>query len=166
VLFREAQQTPRSTTLHLQRIILDDRGCRTQLFTENLNDLEERLRMRHESWQQVSRVDCEDFAWFEGNRICGTPLAVQSGNLTVEIAGPEKIQHDLLSIGRCVHDFGAPRQHNHQTIAWVTTPTHDFILGKTPRVASADQPIECSVRQAPKEGIGSQEWSNSRGKFE
>src|SRR5215813_13502466 len=119
--------------------------------------------MRHESWQQVSGVDCENFARFESNRICCTPLAVQSGNLAVEIAGH---QHDLLCIGRCVHNLGAARQHDHQTIAWVTTATHDFISGETPCMASANQPIESSVGQTSKEGICPQEWSNSRGEFE
>ena len=66
---------------------------------------EKRLRMRHESWQQVSHVNRDDLARF----------------------------------------------------ARVTTATHDFIPGKTPRVPSAYQPIESSVGQAPKEGIGPQE---------
>src|SRR5215467_2718383 len=106
-------------------------------------------------------MDCEDLTGFESNCIRCTPLAIQSGNLAVEIAGPEKIQYDLLSIGRCVHNLGATRQHNHQTIAWVTTPTHDLISGETPCMTSSNQPIESSVGQTSKEGIGPQEGANS-----
>src|SRR5262249_53334279 len=87
VLFRQPQQPPCGTALHLQRIVLDDRRCRAQLFTQDLNDLKKRLRMRHESWQQVARVNREDLRRLKSDRIRRTSLAIQGGNLAVEISG-------------------------------------------------------------------------------
>jgi hypothetical protein len=165
VLFRKSQKSPCGAPLHLQSIVLDDRRRRSQLFTQDLNDFEKRLRMRRQGGQQVARVDREDLAWFKGDRIGRASLTIQRGNLTVEIAGTEEIQDHFLRIGRRVHHLGAAGKHDHQAISGVTTPTDDFALGKAPRMTSANQAIESSVGQASKEGIGPQEWSNSRSKF-
>ena len=157
VLVGEPQEARGTTPRHRQQAFLRHRRGRTQLRAELLDDREHGLWVRGQHRAQVIAMQLKRLGRLDRDGVRRAWLAVERCDLSRDITGSEKIEHDLARIDRGVRDLDPPFDEDHQAVAGVASPVNRLAGGDVDHAAALDELRKRGLRKFAEERQGFEE---------
>src|SRR5690606_2991212 len=136
MLSGKTKKAMRRATGHLKHAVLDHGRGHSKLARELGDDPEEGCRMALQRCEHVAAIKEDALDGIQRNGIGRSAATVECRHLTDQIAGPEKIEHDLARVIRDVRDFDAAAHDDDHAFSVIATPIERI----TPRKANGPPP--------------------------